>query len=160
MRHAFVVLTAGSVLLLAGAPRATAQSFGGGYSGAFGGGGFNSRLGSGFQAGPTTSYPALSPYLNLVRGNNTPAINYFLGTLPEFDRRNFQSNILGALPTIEAQLAQPVGPPPDLEAIPTLPQTGHLSAFQAYGTWFNMGGVQQRPYYPLNPTQTRTTAPR
>ena len=48
MRFAFVVLTAGSVLLLADAPRATAQSFGGAY-----GGGFNARLGSGFQAGPT-----------------------------------------------------------------------------------------------------------
>src|SRR5258708_13669176 len=30
--------------------------------------------------------PVLSPYLNLLRGGN-PAANYFLGVLPEFERR-------------------------------------------------------------------------
>jgi hypothetical protein len=152
MRTLVVVLASGLVLLLAPGSRAAAQSYPGG-------GGFNTRLGSGFPQGPTSSYPALSPYLNLVRGNNTPGINYFLGTLPEFDRRNFQANVAGTLPALESYLSQPPQAPPDIEAIPTLPQTGHLSAFQAYGSYFNLGANQPRPYYPLNP-QARPTVPR
>jgi len=37
--------------------------------------------------------PALSPYLNLVRGGN-PAVNYYLGVLTEFDRRAFEGQML------------------------------------------------------------------
>jgi hypothetical protein len=31
--------------------------------------------------------PGLSPYLNITRGGSDPATNYFLGTIPEFQRR-------------------------------------------------------------------------
>jgi hypothetical protein len=31
--------------------------------------------------------PGLSPYLNITRGGSDPATNYFLGTVPEFQRR-------------------------------------------------------------------------
>lgn len=38
-------------------------------------------------AAPYAKPPVMSPYLDLVRGANTPAINYFLGSRPEFQRR-------------------------------------------------------------------------
>ena len=34
--------------------------------------------------------PRLSPYLNLLRGGN-PAANYFMGVVPEIDRRRYQA---------------------------------------------------------------------
>lgn len=43
--------------------------------------------------------PALSPYLNLLRGGD-PAANFFLGTVPEFQRRSDtfgQQRLLGEL---------------------------------------------------------------
>ncbi len=112
----------------------------------------NMNRGFGAQ-GPTTQYPALSPYLDIVRGGS-PAINYFLGTIPELDRRNFQAGVLSTLPTLEGYALQ-AQQPADINAIPTLNQTGHLSAFQAYGSYYGYG-VQQRPYYPYNPAAART----
>jgi hypothetical protein len=97
--------------------------------------------------------PALSPWLNMLRGGN-PAANYFLGVLPEYDRRGFQAGVTSALPMIgsSALAAQPID---IVTGIPTLRQTGHLSAFQAYGMYYNMP-FQQRPYYPLNPRQAQS----
>jgi hypothetical protein len=96
--------------------------------------------------------PPVSPYLNLVRSNN-PALQYYLGTLPEFDRQRFQSATQQGFMGLESYLGQPQ-PPLDFGGVPTLPQTGHLSAFQAYGGYYNYG-QQQRPYYPFNPNQAR-----
>src|SRR4051812_37187076 len=70
--------------------------------------------------------PALSPYLNLVRGGN-PAVNYYLGVLTEFDRRSFEAQVL-AQPELVFQQAP--ADPEDL--IPRLTQTGHNVAFQYY----------------------------
>jgi hypothetical protein len=122
-------------------------------AGTFTGGGYGAYGGySPLQS--LSSSSILNPYLNLVRGANTPALNLFLGTYSEIDRRNFQAGVVGALPSLEAALNQPLGAF-DITAIPTLPQTGHLSAFQAYGSYYNYG-TQQRPYYPLSPYQART----
>jgi hypothetical protein len=96
--------------------------------------------------------PALSPWLNLTRGGN-PAANLYLGVYPEFDRRYFQGGVMSTLPTLENSI-QALQQPQDIIGGPALNQTGHLSAFQAYGTYYNMPG-QQRTFYPLNPNQAR-----
>jgi hypothetical protein len=78
--------------------------------------------------------PQLSPYLNLIRGGD-PAANYYLGTLPEFQRRSnaqlFSSEIsdldrrvFGAIATQEQRLEQP------------LPGTGHPTAFGYTGYYY------------------------
>jgi len=109
----------------------------------------NPRFGP--QASPFNTSP-VSPYLNLVRGNN-PALGLYLGTYPEIDRQRFQNSAVQAFQGLEAfgGLQQQI---PDVGFIPQLPQTGHLSAFGAFGTYYNYG-VAQRPYYPLNPNQAR-----
>jgi hypothetical protein len=37
--------------------------------------------------------PPISPYLNMLRGNN-PAVNYYLGVRPEFQLRALQQQVL------------------------------------------------------------------
>ena len=71
--------------------------------------------------------PQLSPYLNLIRGGD-PAANYYLGTLPEFQRRanaqlfsteisELDRRLLGNVPTREQLFGQ------------ALPSTGHVTTF-------------------------------
>ncbi len=88
--------------------------------------------------------PALSPYLNLLRGGN-PAANYYLGVLPEFDRRNFEARMSAqpGLPTT------PAAAPDREEFFPTLPQTGHATGFGVYSPYYSFP-TPQRPYYPQN----------
>jgi hypothetical protein len=109
-----------------------------------------------FQAPTRPNYgpgyrPQLSPYLNLIRGGD-PAANYYLGTLPEFQRRQnaqlFSTEIseldrrtLGNVQTTEQLLGQP------------LPGTGHPTAFGSTLYYFgssnpNQPGAQ-RPGAPL-----------
>ena len=114
----------------------------------------------GVQGSPFNA-PPISPYLNLVRSGN-PAIEYYLGTIPEFDRQRFQNLITSGLPGLEPYAGQVQGPI-EFGGIPKLPQTGHLSAFQSFGSYYygaagygGTGGVvQQRPYYPYNPNLAR-----
>jgi hypothetical protein len=81
--------------------------------------------------------PPLSPYLNMLRGGN-PAVNYYLGVVPEFRQR-----------TLNAQQAQYMNQqartgmeeePEMTDLLPTLPSTGH-------GTQF----MNASPYFALNP---------
>jgi hypothetical protein len=77
--------------------------------------------------------PQLSPYLDLLRGGN-PASNYFLGTLPEFQRRAnaqmFRSSILELDRRVtEAAVAGGIFTP--------LGTTGHPTVFNYTGTYFN-----------------------
>lgn len=77
--------------------------------------------------------PQLSPYLNLLRGGD-PASNYFLGTLPEFQRRSnaqvFRSSILELDRRVtEAAVAGGIFTP--------LGTTGHPVLFGYTGTYFN-----------------------
>src|SRR5260370_40419351 len=46
--------------------------------------------------------PQLTPYLDLARGG-TPAVNYFLGTLPEQSRRNNFSFLNESLQDLDAR---------------------------------------------------------
>jgi len=90
--------------------------------------------------------PALSPYLNLTRGGN-PAANYYLGVLPEFDRRAFEANPPVNIPP---NLLLPDVPERFEDILPGLPQTGHVVGYQYYGSYYNVP-QQQRPYFPYSP---------
>jgi hypothetical protein len=142
MRSTFAIVAAGLGVLLTQASPAAAQ-----FINPYG------NMGRSQQQAPYSNTNALSPYLNLTRGGN-PAANYYLGVLPEIDRRNFEGAVLQAWPGLEANAGaaaqQPLG-----GEIPVLGQTGHLSAFGAYGSYYNYP-TQQRAFYPLNPNQARS----
>jgi hypothetical protein len=103
---------------------------------------------------PYLNQPRLSPYLNLARGSfNNPAINYYLGTLPEFERRAYQATSSYALRRLEQQqlgLAEEVSEDLQAEVLPT----GHPAQFNnTYGYFPQTGpggtrygtGPAQRP---------------
>lgn len=50
--------------------------------------------------------PQLSPYLNLIRGGN-PAANYYLGTVPEQQRRADAREFRGAITDLDVRTAPP-----------------------------------------------------
>ena len=88
--------------------------------------------------------PALSPYLNLTRGGN-PAANYFLGVLPEIDRRRNQAEVARDIADLDRRVETPlavqqVAPGPgDVVTELTgggLPPTGHPAAFGNYGSYY------------------------
>jgi hypothetical protein len=143
MRSTFAIVAAGLGVLLAQAAPAAAQ-----FINPYG------NMGRSPQQAPYANSNPLSPYLDLTRGGN-PAANYYLGVLPEIDRRNFQGAVLQAWPGLESNAGAAVQQPPLGPEIPVLPQTGHLSAFGAYGSYYNYP-TQQRAFYPLNPNQART----
>jgi hypothetical protein len=112
----------------------------------------------------------LSPYLNMLRGGD-PAANYFLGVLPEFQRREnrneFRSQIQG-LQVLTSPLRQNPLAGLDEGDIPRgMSASGHPTAFSYTGTYFGgpaqglgmMGGrrpsaqQQQRGYKPLGPSR-------
>ncbi len=87
--------------------------------------------------------PQLSPYLNLT-GRNDPAVNYFLGTLPEFDRRYTKQLYGAAIGSLESQALKPTPPAvADVDLFTPLATTGHPTAFQNTGGYFQ--NSQGRP---------------
>ncbi len=87
---------------------------------------------------PTSPYarPQLSPYLNLLRGGN-PAANYYLGVVPERDRRRNERALGVAVQDLERRAETPALPEEDL--VPRLPSTGHPAYFMNYSSYFNLG---------------------
>src|SRR5262245_36061466 len=66
--------------------------------------------------------PMLSPYLNLLRGGD-PAANYFLGVLPEFQRRE-NARVFGvAIQGLEQRAETPALTPEELELLTPLKST-------------------------------------
>src|SRR5437867_42378 len=118
------VAVAAALIFLLTANAATAQYPGNPYQNL-------NRFGPPTPGGPYG--PGLSPYLNLLRGG-LPAVNYYNGVLTERDRRLFQQqagqSILG--------LEQEVGAlqPGEEDLLPTLPGTGHPTAFGYSGSYF------------------------
>jgi hypothetical protein len=115
------------------------------------------------QLGPRQ--PLLSPYLDLIRGGD-PAANYYLGTIPERQRRQNTALFSSQLQSLEQQLAQPV---PTTDPIEELfqpgPATGHPTAFMNLGGYFNQGTVRRpmppgrRPPTGGTPAPTRPNVP-
>ncbi len=113
----------------------------------------------------------LSPYLNFLRGGD-PAANYFLGVLPEQQRRQnlnqFRGQI-GNLQILTAPLRNPLEEPLEVSDVPQkFYPSGHATAFGYTGTFFGGqtvqplggprgtqprpgGGGTQRTYQPLGP---------
>jgi hypothetical protein len=91
------------------------------------------------------SRPALSPYLNLIRGGD-PAANYYLGVVPERDRRANTVQFGAQLLDLEARsdAASRAAPEPD---IPQLGATGHPAYFLNYSSYYNFAGAG-RPAQP------------
>jgi hypothetical protein len=97
------------------------------------------------------SGPALSPWLNLTRGGN-PAANYFLGVLPEIDRRATKAEVNSTLMDLERRIELPGPTVPggtddilgDLKT-GALPPTGHAAVFTAYGSYYGLTPPSQPP---------------
>jgi hypothetical protein len=89
--------------------------------------------------------PGLSPYLNLTNtgNNNIPAVNYYLGTVPEQQRRQFQQNAGAAIYNLERLYQTPTLGVNDL--LQTLPNTGHVAVFNNTGGYFNSPTGSTRP---------------
>jgi hypothetical protein len=89
--------------------------------------------------------PNVTPYLDLSRGGN-PAANYYLGVVPEFERRNFESRSLDNFQDLyRAVSRRPVDIVSEILQEPlirTLPPTGHVTGFQNYGPYFNLNRRQ------------------
>lgn len=93
------------------------------------------------------SRPALSPYLNLLRGGD-PAANYYLGVLTEYDRR-FQLT-QPTLPASTPRLDSFVDDRADVDVpLRQLPPTGHSAGFMIYNSYFRV--PNQRSFVPYNP---------
>jgi hypothetical protein len=122
------------------------------------------RAQSGYQFGPLSRpglYPAgtpgLSPYLDLTRGGNR-ATNYFLGTIPEIERRRNAAVFGSAILDLERRSTLPVEPAIE-ELVPTLPQTGHPVAFMNSYPYYLLGPQAAQPAQPgraPGPAQPRT----
>jgi hypothetical protein len=99
---------------------------------------------------PISQRPALSPYLNLLRGGD-PAANYYLGVLPEYNNRSFQQLVPRMIDatmryqeTLDDRLLMEV-------ELKRLPPTGHAAGFMIYQGYYNVPG--QRGFIPYNPYQ-------
>jgi hypothetical protein len=98
--------------------------------------------------GYSRSGPPLSPYLDLTRGGN-PAVNYFLGVLPEIDRRKTKVEQGTAIFDLERR-TDALGAQLQTEEVTQLtggglPPTGHAAAFTTYGSYYGL----MPPYTPL-----------
>jgi hypothetical protein len=83
--------------------------------------------------------PPVSPYLNLLGGYN-PGINYFLQTVPQFQQQQINAAFGSQLYGLEQFAGRRTGGTDDLlDEFPILPGTGHPTAFQTYGTYYNLG---------------------
>jgi hypothetical protein len=81
--------------------------------------------------------PGLSPYLNMLRGGD-PAVNYYLGVVPEFQRRRNDAVFRGAILDLEARTAAaPALAAEDVDIARPLAQTGHVTAFNNTANYFN-----------------------
>jgi len=103
------------------------------------------------------SRPALSPYLDIIRGGN-PAVNYYLGTLPEMDRRAADTAYRAAILDLDRRTATIAREVSDL--IDVLPGTGHPVLFLNYSPYYTLGGPGRAVITPATTGTTATPAPR
>lgn len=133
MSHAKLTLGMLTLLLVAMPERVAAQE----------------RFASPFQTPPRQP---LSPYLNLLRGGN-PAVNYYLGVLPELQRRMPRADLFAPA---EATARRRGGSDDLDDTLPSLPETGHAVRFLNYGPFYNLGGsAPAASLYPARPRSPR-----
>lgn len=92
--------------------------------------------GVGSGAGNPYGRPQLSPYLNLLRGGN-PAANYYLGVVPEVERRTNAAVFGTAISDLERRSLAAATAEPDL--VEPITTSGHPTAFLNTGSYF--GGL-------------------
>jgi hypothetical protein len=98
----------------------------------------------------------LSPYLNLLRGGD-PAANYYIGVLPEFQRRQDRGAIYSSLQGLANQLPpRPGAVERDIDE--PLRSTGHPVAFGYTGGYFGGPTGMTRPT--SNPFPQRQAGPK
>lgn len=84
----------------------------------------------------------LSPYLNLLRGGD-PAANYFIGVVPEFQRRQDRNALYSSVQGLANQIPLPPGIT-DRDIDVPLSSAGHPTAFGYTGSYFS-GNAPTRP---------------
>src|SRR5262245_39849947 len=102
-----------------------------------------------------TGQPRLSPYLNLLRGGN-PAANYYMGVVPEIERRRFESQAIAGFQYLEQPTATPpaAGGGSEDELFPRLSQTGHPVQYMNAAPYYNMG-TSRAPTQRTQPFQSQ-----
>lgn len=81
--------------------------------------------------------PVFSPYLNLLRNDNDPAINYFGLVRPQVDFRRALNQVEQDEGSLEARQQQMLSG----TTAPVLPATGHASGFLTQRKYFMNRGV-------------------
>jgi hypothetical protein len=83
--------------------------------------------------------PRLNPYLNFFRGTS-PAVNYYLGVVPEIETRRFQRQTIGSIADLAGRTAPPAVSPEETEVNPALSITGHPAVFMNTTSYFGGAG--------------------
>ena len=86
--------------------------------------------------------PRLSPYLNFLRGGS-PAANYYLGVVPEIERRRYENISQSQIQGLQLSTAAPAVNPEDADLAAPASITGHPVAFNNTTAYF--GGVGPVP---------------
>jgi hypothetical protein len=79
--------------------------------------------------------PMLNPSLNLLRGGNS-AVNYYLGAIPEIDRRANARLFSSSIYDLEQRYQNISAPNPDADLLTPPNQTGHPTAFGTTAGYF------------------------
>jgi hypothetical protein len=109
---------------------------------------------------PGAGGPRLSPFLNLLRNGTNPAVNYYLGVLPERERRRFEAGASVQLRGLEREVSTPAPVlVPEDEFAPNPSVTGgYVAVFNNTGGFFpTPGAAGVLPPIPRR-TPTRTPA--
>jgi hypothetical protein len=93
----------------------------------------NAQFPVGGRAIPGYRTPALSPYINLLRGGD-PSLNYFGLVRPQI---NFQNSLLG----VQQQVNTLTGDLAGEGEIGVLGPTGHPAAFMNYSHYYGLGAL-------------------
>jgi hypothetical protein len=106
--------------------------------------------------------PRLNPYLNFFRGTNR-AVDYYLGVVPEIDRRRFQNQTRTAIADL-ATRTPPAALTGEEEVNPALSITGHPAVFMNTTSYFGGAGSlplagRSVPMSPVPPKKPATGAP-
>ncbi len=88
---------------------------------------------------PAYQKPAVSPYINILRGGSSPAINYYGLVRPEI---TFGNSLYQLGVQQNALQGQQNNQQTALAAFTTLPATGHTSGFQTQSKYFMTNGGQ------------------
>jgi hypothetical protein len=95
--------------------------------------------------------PTVSPYLNILRGGNTPAFNYYSLVRPQLETNANIQALQGRLNPIQLLSTPPNSGDDTLT-------TGHATAFLNYGGYFqNTAPLSNRSRTQVAPVQPRTT---